>query len=727
MSEPPASGPRGHWRATTAGAVRRGLVAGGRAVLSSVAWLRLSLVLLSSLFLAPMPASAAGRTVRVGVYENAPKIFTATSGQPAGIFIDIIESIAHSEGWRLHYVRGSWLEGLDRLERGEIDLMPDVAFTAARETKYSFHKTPALSSWDQVYTARNSGVRSILDLDGQRIAVLAGSVQQEAFTQLADGYNLRIAIIPSRDYQAAFKAVADGLADAVIANNYYGAMHFRGFGLENTAILFNPSALFFAAPKGTNRDLLDAIDVHLQALKSDPQSAYYRSLERWIAEEVRFTFPLWLKVVGLIVGVTLFLSVVGSVVLKRQVTARTRALTEQNAQMVGINEALHDSERKYRELIEHANSIILHWTSDGKITLLNEFGQRFFGYSEKEIIGRHVVGTIVPETESTGRDLRPVLEQICADPAAFEYHINENVRRNGTKVWIAWTNKVAFDSEGQVEGVLSIGTDITERKRAEEALLRLNAELEQKVVERTADLAMARDRAESADRLKSAFLAAMSHELRTPLNSIIGFTGIMLQGLPGPLNAEQAKQLGMVQGSARHLLDLINDVLDLSKIEAGQLQVEAAPFDVGGSVEKAARLVAPMAEKKQLALTSEVSPEVGELISDRRRFEQILINLLNNAVKFSEEGQVRVECTVSGGELVTRVTDTGIGIRPEDLGKLFRPFQQVDTGLTRNHEGSGLGLSICERLVGMMGGSISVESEWGKGSTFTFRLPLGTA
>jgi PAS domain S-box-containing protein len=388
-------------------------------------------------------------------------------------------------------------------------------------------------------------------------------------------------------------------------------------------------------------------------------------------------------------------------------------------------EALIDSERKYRELLEHANSIILHWTRDGRITFLNEFGQRFFGYSEEEIVGRHVVGTIVPESESTGRDLRPLMDRICADPVAFEQNVNENMRRNGEKVWIAWTNKVYLDDQGRVEGILSIGTDVTERKRADEELRRLNADLERRVLERTADLAAAKERAESADRLKSAFLAAMSHEVRTPLNSIIGFTGIVLQGLPGPLNDEQKKQLGMVQGSARHLLALINDILDLSKIEAGQLEIEARPFDAREAVESVVRLIAPLAEKKGLALTREVAPEVGEVTGDRRRFEQILINLVNNALKFSGKGEVRIECGVDGRELVTRVVDTGIGIRPEDLGKLFQAFRQIDTGLSRSYEGTGLGLSICKKLVEMLGGGISVESEWGVGSTFTFRLPLG--
>ena len=211
-------------------------------------------------------------------------------------------------------------------------------------------------------------------------------------------------------------------------------------------------------------------------------------------------------------------------------------------------ERLAESERKYRELVEQANSIILRWTSDGRITFLNEFGQRFFGYSAEEILGRHVIGSIVPLTESNGRDLRPLMEQICADPKAFEQNVNENIRRNGERVWISWTNRIVPDARGQVAEILSVGTDITERRRAEEQIRRLHedlqrhaAELERRVTERTAELAVARDQAEESDRLKSAFLATMSHELRTPLNSIIGFTGILLMGLVGPLDPRAGK------------------------------------------------------------------------------------------------------------------------------------------------------------------------------------------
>ena len=230
--------------------------------------------------------------------------------------------------------------------------------------------------------------------------------------------------------------------------------------------------------------------------------------------------------------------------------------------------------------------------------------------------------------------------------------------------------------------------------------------------------------AQEADRLKSAFLASMSHELRTPLNSIIGFTGILLQGLVGPLNEEQQKQLGMVMNSARHLLALINDVLDISKIEAGELELASETFDVRQSIQRAVQTVTPLADKKGLPLIVEMSPEVGCIVGDQRRVEQILINLANNAIKFTDEGSVRIRSEIMGGKLVTQVVDTGIGIRPEDVVKLFKPFRQIDTGVARQHEGTGLGLAICNRLVTMMGGRIWVESRWGEGSIFSFSLPV---
>jgi signal transduction histidine kinase len=184
----------------------------------------------------------------------------------------------------------------------------------------------------------------------------------------------------------------------------------------------------------------------------------------------------------------------------------------------------------------------------------------------------------------------------------------------------------------------------------------------------------------------------------------------------------------MVKDSGQHLLALINDVLDISKIEAGQIEIANAPFDLPESIQKVVQTVTPLANKKQLPLIAQIAPDVSRITSDRQRVEQILLNLLSNAIKFTEQGEVTLTAEIVPGmprsALRISVADTGLGIKRENLDKLFQPFRQLDTGLTRQHEGTGLGLAICKRLVERLGGTITVESEWGKGSTFQCTLPI---
>lgn len=277
----------------------------------------------------------------------------------------------------------------------------------------------------------------------------------------------------------------------------------------------------------------------------------------------------------------------------------------------------------------------------------------------------------------------------------------------------------------------NLNCEIEQRKEAEAALNNLNTSLERHVTERTAELKTALVRAEAADRTKSAFLAIMSHELRTPLNSIIGFTGLVLQGMAGPLTTEQSKQLGMVRESANHLLSLINDILDISKIEANQFQFHRESVEIRPLLDRTLSSVGPLVMKKGLGLEAHFDSSLDILFTDSRRLGQVLLNLLQNAVKFTNAGQVivtaRMESSVNTGarQLRISVSDTGIGIKADDLPALFQPFHQVNNTLSRQHEGPGLGLAISHRLISQLGGELTVQSEWGKGSTFTFTLPAG--
>ncbi len=403
---------------------------------------------------------------------------------------------------------------------------------------------------------------------------------------------------------------------------------------------------------------------------------------------------------------------------KDRVLAVVRDITDRKQSEIEIKE----SEYRYHTLFESANDAIFIMKDDLFIDC-NQKTLYIFGCTREQII-KQPPYRFSPPLQPDGRESREVaLEKIEAayagKPQFFEW---KHQKYNGS----LFDAEVSLNSIelGSERYLLALVRDITERKQAEKELSRHRDHLEDLVESRTAELAISKERAEIADHLKSVFLATMSHELRTPLNSIIGFTGIVLMGLSGPLNSEQEKQLGMVKSSARHLLNLINDVLDISKIEAGQLTIDTKIFNMNEVIENVIKIMTPMAEKKELMLVSNTSEELGQINSDHRRVEQILINLTNNAIKFTEKGQVSIECKISDEIFIADIKDTGIGIKSENMDKLFRPFQQIETGIDRRHEGTGLGLSICQKLAEMLGGTLKVESQWNVGSTFTLTLPI---
>jgi signal transduction histidine kinase len=273
-------------------------------------------------------------------------------------------------------------------------------------------------------------------------------------------------------------------------------------------------------------------------------------------------------------------------------------------------------------------------------------------------------------------------------------------------------------------GARSFGDLIAARLKAEEAA----ETLERRVEERTAQLAIATQRAQAANKAKSVFLANMSHELRTPLNAVIGYSELVAEDLESGDTRGSAADLAKIKNSAHHLLTLINEVLDLSRIEAGKIEIKPAPFDLPALLRGAIDVVKPVASKNGTELRLEIAGHIGRINADETRVRQCVLNLLSNAVKFTQAGAVSVElrpCRIGGAPgAAIAVRDTGAGISDSDLARLFQPFVQVDATKTRAHDGAGLGLVITRRLARAMGGDVVAKSELGKGSVFTLYLPL---
>jgi signal transduction histidine kinase len=244
-----------------------------------------------------------------------------------------------------------------------------------------------------------------------------------------------------------------------------------------------------------------------------------------------------------------------------------------------------------------------------------------------------------------------------------------------------------------------------------------NVRLFHEIQEKTREL-------EAANRHKDEFLASMSHELRTPLNAVIGFSEVLLERMFGELNDKQEEYLGDILASGRHLLSLINDILDLAKIEAGRMELDLEDFDLAQAIDNAVVLVRERATRKGLVLETALAPALGEVRADQRKIKQVLLNLLSNAVKFTPEGgRVEVRAARADDHVEVSVSDTGIGIAVEDQETVFEEFRQVGTDYAKKHEGTGLGLTLSRKFVELHGGRIAVKSRLGEGSTFTFTLP----
>ena len=422
--------------------------------------------------------------------------------------------------------------------------------------------------------------------------------------------------------------------------------------------------------------------------------------------------------------------ITGMMTMLADTTDRKRAEREK-AQLMASEQAARAEagvEKRYRKLLEAAPDAILEVDRQGRIVLVNMQAERLFGYTRAELLGNRIEFLIPDRFRGRHPGHRDTFfEHPIMRPMGTGLELYAR-RADGSEFAVDVTLS-PYDSDGAGR-VICVVRDVTERKLAEEQIRTLNQHLEQRTAELVAtnkELELRNREVERVNRLKDEFLASMSHELRTPLNSIIGFSDLLAEQGAANFNPKQKRFLGHIQQGSRHLLELINDILDLSKIEAGHLELKYEDFEVSQAVAEVVATVRPIATAKNIQFDSVVASDLF-LYADRLRFKQVLYNLLSNALKFTPAGgQVSIEGSEERRAVRFRVADTGIGIPTGEQEAIFESFHQVGTTTKGVREGTGLGLAITKRLVEQHGGSIWVESELGKGSRFFFTLPLRRA
>ena len=383
----------------------------------------------------------------------------------------------------------------------------------------------------------------------------------------------------------------------------------------------------------------------------------------------------------------------------------TRDLTERRA----AEEALRLSEERFRTLVQGVRDYAIFMLDpQGRVASWNEGAKRIKGYEASEIIGRHF-SAFYPAADVAAGKLKMELD-VAVREGKYEEE-GWRVRKDGSCFWASVLITALRDSEGRLVGFAKVTRDLTERKAAQER-----------------EIADARRIAEieTASRTKSEFLAAMSHELRTPINATLGYADLLEMEIAGPVTEQQQEYLKRIRGSQQHLLRIITDLLNYSRIEAGQVEYEIGQVSLHTAVEAVLAMAEPLALAKGIIVKHGPCPEGITARADVGKTEQIVLNLVSNAVKFTPDGgRVTVGCGTLDGKACVTVSDTGPGVPADQRHTIFQPFVQLGRSLTSGHEGTGLGLAISRDLARAMGGEITVRSEPGEGATFTLTLPSG--
>lgn len=652
-------------------------------------------IVLSLLLL--LPALIAGaqeqspRMIRVGAFNYYPAIFQDSDGVVKGFYVDLLDDIARQENLRIDYIYGSWDDGLERIQNGEVDVLTSVARTPERAAYMDYTRTPLLTVWGELYVPKGSGIDSLLKVQGKTIAVMKSDFNGAHFIDLVKKFDIRCDFLEVPSFDAVFSAIAEGRADAGVASSTFGVPKQREYGLRTTGVVFNPFDIYFSVAKGMNQDLLALLDGYLEKSRQDENSVYLSAQRKWShgGSHTVQVLPRWL--IFSAGGFALLFLVAGVfvVLLRKKVAIATSAILEREA-------ALRENSEMIQLLLNSTAEAICGIDLQGNCTFCNAASLRLLGYERQEqLIGRSLHSLTHPK-RAEGVSLG------IGDCAFFENLLRHEEIHGEEEFWRAdgysfpveyWSYPIVRNDE--IIGTVVTFVDITARRQAEKSLKEKSAELER-------------------------FTYTVSHDLNSPLVTIKSFLAFLEQDLANQDATQISKDFNYIRLAADKMGQLLSELLEFSRI--GRKSNQPTRFTFQEMLKDVMTVTAGSVVDRGVMV--KVAAADLTLIGDRVRLAGIWQNLVDNAVKFmGEQESPRLEIGVEVGmpTPVFYVRDNGMGIDPAYHEKVFGFFERLDSST----KGTGLGLAVVKRIVELNGGKIWVESDGhGSGSCFRFTLPL---
>lgn len=724
--------------------------------------------------------------IKIGFYDNPPKIYKDKDGNFTGYHIDIIKEIAKNENWDIEFIEGTWQESLKRLKNGDIDIMPDVAYSEEREKIFDFNKESILLNWAVVYVRKDStDIINILDLNNKKIASMKNSIHTEGdkgIINILQSFNLKGEFILTKDYNECFELLSKGKVEACVVNKLFGLANERVYNVKRTSIIFNPSQIKYAFSKNSKRSeyLINRIDENILKFKEDKNSILYKSFNKYILKnlkiEKRLDFNIKTILLILLGFIFLFSSFLFIFISNKNKNVNYSNYLKSNPSMNIIRNNIIDIILIvftifsfpltlffiYQGLNIKWDNILFVNVLMTIILLIIIFFLKKINLISKLIVlitifflngviililwGRIGIGGIfflVPAiiigimhgkkggfiVLFIGFLITIFLGLLISfNILEFRYDITQYSSNISNWLFSLLIILVVFITIiSGIEKFYSILIDSVENleltvKQRTLDLQNANDILKKEIEERIKtekELIIAKVKAEEANKTKSNFLANITHEIRTPLNAILGYSQILR--LQEDIKDQYKRQLETIITSGEHLLDLINEVLEMSKIESGILSLNMDNFDLYNMMDEIHRLFKIKMDKKGLDFSIKIDNNVPKLIfSDRIKIKQVIINLVGNAFKFTKKGYVKVEVFNNKDKIGIKVIDSGIGISEDELQKIFIPFEQTSSG--KFEGGTGLGLFISKKFANLLDGDIIVKSKIGEGSIFTFEF-----